>query len=176
MSLYVIRHGETEMGKNRIIATMDELLNPYGIEQAIAVGREIRKLKLDRIFCSPIQRAKDTLHYFNLSSSIPVYYEPRIIERDVGNYEKISFDALDWDSFWNYNSQIKYPDCESMSTVYNRVKQFLDELKQDNTDENILLVTHGGISRVIYWYFNGIPEDGHSSNINENCKIYEYHL
>ncbi len=176
MSLYVIRHGETNMGKNKIIATMDEPLNSHGIEQAIIVGKEIRKLKLDRIFCSPIQRAKDTLHYFNLDNNILVYYEYRIVERNMGNYEKSSFDSLDWDSFWNYNSQIKYPDCESMGSTYHRVKSFLDELKQTHKNENILLVTHGGISRVIYWYFNGIPKDGHSSNINENCKIYEYYF
>lgn len=176
MSLYVIRHGETNTGKNKIIATMDESLNSHGIEQAITVGKEIRKLKLDRIFCSPIQRVKDTLHYFNLDSEIPVCYESRIIERDMGKYEKSPFDSLDWDSFWNYNSQIKYPDCESMGNTYHRVKQFLDELKQTHKSENILLVTHGGISRVIYWYFNGIPKDGHSSNINKNCKVYEYYF
>ena len=85
---------------------MDEPLNYHGIEQAITVGKKIRKLELDRIFCSPIQRAKDTLHYFNLDSEIPVYYESRIIERDMGKYEKSPFDSLDWDSFWNYNSQI----------------------------------------------------------------------
>ena len=95
MSLYVIRHGETDMGKNKIIATMGESLNSHGIEQAITVGKEIRKLKLDRIFCSPIQRVKDTLYYFNLDSEIPVCYESRIIERDMGKYEKSPFDSLD---------------------------------------------------------------------------------
>ena len=47
-------------------------------------------------------------------------------------------------------------------------------INKDN--KNVLLVTHGGISRAIYWYFNGIPENGNSSDINENCKIYEYNL
>ena len=31
MKLYVIRHGETEMGKNEIIATEDEPLNKFGM-------------------------------------------------------------------------------------------------------------------------------------------------
>ena len=43
MKLYVIRHGETEMGKMQIIATEDEPLNNNGIKQAITVGEEIRK-------------------------------------------------------------------------------------------------------------------------------------
>ena len=53
-------------------------------------------------------------------------------------------------------------------------EKFIDEIKLQN--KNVLLVTHGGISRAIYWYFNGIPKNGNSSNINENCKIYEYDL
>lgn len=61
MKLYVIRHGETNMGKNNIIATEDEPLNETGKKQAIEVGKEIKSLNIDRIYCSPIERAKDTL-------------------------------------------------------------------------------------------------------------------
>ena len=146
MNLYVIRHGETNMGKNNIIATEDEPLNEAGIRQAIKVGKEIRKLNVNKVYCSPIQRAKDT------------------------------FEDLKWDEFWNYNSDKLYPELETMKSVYERISEFLNELKSSNRNDNILLVTHGGISRAIYWYFNGIPENGNSSNINENCKIYSYEL
>ena len=44
MNLYVIRHGETNMGKNNIIATETEPLNETGITQALEIGKEIRKL------------------------------------------------------------------------------------------------------------------------------------
>jgi len=37
MKLYVIRNGETNMGKNNIIATEDEPLNETGIKQAMLV-------------------------------------------------------------------------------------------------------------------------------------------
>ena len=35
MKLYVIRHGQTEQGKNRIIANLDEPLNNTGTNQEI---------------------------------------------------------------------------------------------------------------------------------------------
>ena len=76
----------------------------------------------------------------------------------MGIYENIPFDNLDWNVFWNYNSDRKYPELESMKDVYQRIKEFLDELKKKYKDEKILLVTHGGISRAIYWFFNGIPK------------------
>lgn len=176
MNLYVIRHGETNMGKNNIIATEDEQLNETGIRQAIEVGKEIRKLNIDRIYCSPIQRAKDTLKLFELDKNIPIIIEDRIKERNMGIYENVSFEELKWDEFWNYNSDKLYPELETMKNVYERISEFLNELKSSNCNDNILLVTHGGISRAIYWYFKGIPANGNSSNINENCKIYSYKL
>ena len=164
------------MGKNNIIATEDEPLNEAGIIQAIKVGKEIRKLNVNKVYCSPIQRAKDTLKLFELNTNIPVIIENRIKERSMGKYEKVPFEDLKWDEFWNYNSDKLYPELETMKSVYERILEFLNELKSSKSNDNILLVTHGGISRAIYWYFNGIPENGNSSDINENCKIYSYEL
>lgn len=171
MNLYVIRHGETNMGKNKIIATEDEPLNSNGIEQAVNVGKELRKLNIDLVYCSPIERAKHTLKLLDLDKGIPVVIENRIKERDMGIYENVSFDDIDWERFWGYNSDLKYNEMESMKSVYKRVRVFLDELKLKQPNKNILLVTHGGIARAIYWYFNGLDN---SLFICENCKIYKY--
>ena len=70
MKLYVIRHGETEMGKNEIIATEDEPLNKFGMYQAQKVGKELKKLDIDIIYCSPIERAKHTLKLFDMDKNI----------------------------------------------------------------------------------------------------------
>ncbi len=37
-----------------------------------------------------------------------------------------------------------------MKSVYERISEFLNELKASNSNDNVLLVTHGGISRAIY--------------------------
>lgn len=174
MNLYVVRHGETNMGKNHIIANETEPLNANGIRQAQNLHNELEKLRIDRIYVSPIQRAKDTLFYFHLSKDIPVEIEPRIKERDMGKYAGVPFYDLDWDNFWGFHSNQKYPNCESMADTFFRVSDFINELIEK--DENVLFVTHGGISRAIYWYMNGIPDNGLSSDINENCKIYKYEL
>ena len=171
MKIYVIRHGETNMGKNKIIATEDEPLNSNGIKQAINVGEELKKLDIDLIYCSPIDRAQHTLKLLNLDNKIPTFLEDRLKERNMGIYEKVNFSDLDWNTFWSYDSDFKYPELESMKHVYKRVANFLDEIKEKYNDKNILLVTHGGVSRAIYWYFKGFDN---SLFICENCKIYIY--
>lgn len=170
MNLYVVRHGETDMGKNRIIATEDEPLNFIGIEQSKNLGNELSKLNLDKVYCSPIDRARHTLELFHLKKDIPIVIDERLKERNMGIYEKVSFKDLDWENFWGYNSDEKYPELESMKSVYKRISDFLNEIKTKN-DTNILLVTHGGVSRAIYWYFYGFDN---SLFVCENCKIYKY--
>ena len=35
---------------------------------------------------------------------------------------------VNWEEFWGINSEINYPELESMKNVYKRVSEFLDEL------------------------------------------------
>lgn len=100
MQLYVVRHGETDMGRNRIIASVEVPLNDLGRQQAIKLGLELNSKNIDLIYCSPIQRAKNTLKLFKLDKNLPVIIEERIKERNMGIYEKISFDKLNWEVFW----------------------------------------------------------------------------
>ena len=173
MKLYVIRHGETNMGKKELIATEEEPLNENGIIQAKKIGEDLRKLDIQIIYCSPIERAKHTLELFNLDKNIPIVIDNRIKERNMGIYERIEFSKLDWDVFWGYDSEEKYKEVESMKSVYQRVSNFLNELKEKHGNESILLVTHGGVIRTIDWYFKGITNQTFQC---ENCKIYEYEL
>lgn len=169
MKVYVVRHGETNMGKNKLIATEQEPLNENGIKQAIELGKKLNNLNIEVVYCSPIERAIHTLKLFQLNKNIPVIMDDRLKERDMGKYERVSFTDLDWEKFWGYDMTNEYTELESMKSVYERVSNFLDEMKEKN--KNALIVTHGGVSRAIYWYFNGVD---HSLFTCENCKIYEY--
>ena len=44
-------------------------------------------------------------------------------------------------------------------------------------DKNVLLVTHGGVSKAISCYFNGVPDDGNLQVLGlKNCEVREYDL
>lgn len=131
MNLYVIRHGETDMGKNRIMANKEELLNEEGKKQAIRIGKELKKLNIDVVYCSPIERAKQTLKLFNLNREIPIIIENRLKEREMGIYEGVPFENVKWERFWNYDFQTEYKNLETMESVYKRVKTLLEELKKN---------------------------------------------
>ncbi len=107
----------------------------------------------------------------------PVIYDKRIIERDCGEFTGKGFDSLDRDLYWNYNDPNIYQKAESMTALFKRVYEFLDEVKVKYNDKIILLVTHSGVSKVINCYFNGIPEDGNLQVLGlKNCEVKIYDL
>ena len=53
----------------------------------------------------------------------------------------------------------------------------IDELKEDYTEKNILLVTHGGVTRAINGYFNGPNKEGILEDLKlSNCEIRTFEI
>ena len=159
MKLYVIRHGNTDSNKLDIYngKLLNEDINNIGIKQAQEASKKIKNLNLDLIICSPLLRTRHTCDIIN-SNKIKVIYDDRIEERNCGVLTNTKIDNL-----------------ETVPELFKRVNLFLDEIKKKYRDQNILLVTHGGVARAIHFYFNELPEDGQVEKyLPDNCEIREY--
>jgi len=175
MKLYVIRHGQTRGNLEKLFLGINEDINETGIEQAKEAAKLVENLNIDLVVCSPAIRTRHTYKLLNIDN-IPVIFDERLIERDFGVFENGSYLELDRKEFWSYHST-KYTGLETMKSVYNRTSECLDELKNKYAGKNILMVTHGGVCRAIYWYCNGVPEDGSVSfDRHKNCEIKEYEI
>ena len=51
-----------------------------------------------------------------------------------------------------------------------------NELFLDMKGKNVLLVTHSGIVRVLYYYFNGFPEDGDLLEYESTTASFEHYI
>jgi len=177
MKIYVIRHGETDVNlENKINSLNEDDLNKTGIMQAQEVGKKLENIDYDFIISSPLIRTKHTAELLNVKNK-KISFDNRLIERDAGVFTKQSIDNIDSNDWWNLNPKEDYKDAETVKNVLDRIYDFLDELKKKYKDETILLVTHGGVSKAISCYFNGIPEDGNLGEVViENCGVYEYDI
>ena len=176
MKLYVMRHGRTNDNDRQIFnGRNDEDINETGIRQAEEARAVYEKLDIDLIVCSPMLRTRHTAAIVN-TKNLPVVYDERLIERDTGEMTGKSVIGDFRDEYWNYYSK-KY-DIEHVSEMFERVHPAIDEIREKYTGKNVLIVTHNGVARVIYAYFNGIPEDGNMLNIGalKNCEITEYNF
>ena len=175
MKIYVTRHGQTDwnvQGKTQGRADIE--LNEVGIKQAKQTKEELKNVDIDLIICSPLKRAKQTAEIINEGRNIQIIFDNQIIERNFGEFEgkKIKFDE-----FWDYNAHPRYQRAETIQEIISRISNFLDKIKEEYKDKNVLLVTHGGVSIAINCYFKGIPEDGKLINYClHNCEVQEFEI
>lgn len=177
MKLYVIRHGLTNCNvEKKYNGKLDEDINETGILQAKKAQEIIRNLDIDLIICSPLLRTRHTCNIININN-VPVIFDNRIEERDCGIYTGKELGEFYYTDYWNYYSKIKVEGLESIQDLFKRIKNFLDEIKEKYKNKNVLLVTHGGVARAVYFYFNELPKDGMLQEFgSSNCGIAEYEM
>ena len=58
-----------------------------------------------------------------------------------------------------------------------RIKSFLEEMKIEYPNKNILIVTHGDVCKAIYAYLNNIRDASEISSFKQgNCEIIKYNI
>lgn len=178
MKIYFVRHGKTEWNKlKKMQGVVDIPLNEEGIEQAYKTKELINNIEFDCAICSPLKRTKQTLDIILENKNIPIIYDERIIERNYGEFEGTTKNVdFDYNEFWNYTKNVKYKQAENIRDFFERIYAFLDDLKTKNY-EKVLIVAHGGVSRPLDCYFNGMMSDEKLATfIPENAKVMEYEL
>ena len=150
--IYLIRHGQTDWNvERRIQGQTDIPLNENGKKQVEEISEKIAKLKIDKIFSSDLSRARETAEIINRKIGAKIVYDKRLREVNYGEYEGIKVDKFtdkEWEIFNEFPEKING---ESRKQVYDRVKNFIKEI---NEDENTLIVTHGGSLRMMLYYTN----------------------
>jgi probable phosphoglycerate mutase len=176
MKLYVIRHGETNENQTGIMqGNMDTELNTKGREEAKKLREKVKKANIDIVVVSPKKRTIETADI--VAPDIEKVYDYRLLSRDHGEFEGLRRDEINLKDYWNIKKNNKYERAESVGSLYERVESLLRDIKIKYKDKNVLLVTHSGICRILYYYFNGIPEDGDLLKYeSHNCSFEEYEL
>lgn len=176
MKLYVLRHGETEENKTGMMqGEMDTVLNKKGKEQALSLQPTLKEIGIDVIFCSPKKRTLETA--ILAFPTAKIHFDDRLKSRDHGEFQGMSRNEINLHDYWNIKKNIQYERAESVGHLMDRVVDFLNFLKENYDDKKVLIVTHSGIVRILYYYFHGIPEDGdllEYESTNASLEAYEY--
>lgn len=178
MKLYVTRHGETEFNaQNRISGVTDILLTENGIAQAREMAQKAKEYgDIQRIIASPLKRAQMTAGIVGELLGLPVQTDERLTEWDYGSFE--GRDRFT-EGFAETKAEfgVKMPDGgESVFQIVQRTYNVIDDVKRLYPDENVLLVCHGGICRVIDSYFHDMTVDRFMHFFMGNCelRVYEF--
>ena len=189
MEILVTRHGQTDWNVlEKIQGQTDIELNDTGRQQAEKTGKLIRNENIDLIISSPLKRAKETAQIINKNFNVTIIEDNRLMERKFGksegltksNIRKLKEYNSEINDVWNYNRNIDFNGMETMQDFCNRIYEFLDDIIIRYKDKNILLVTHGGVSVPIKYYFMNEPLEKFVDRDNikglKNCEIIKFKI
>lgn len=172
--LLIVRHGETDFNiQSRYCGSTDIPLNAQGISQAEELAFSLLERGLSRIIASPLVRTRQTANIINSQLQLPLVIMDEFRERNVGVYEGLTQNeaAERYPELWVRNITRVWneapPGGETPEEVYSRVTSGIQKLKSAPFQNgNVLLVTHGFISKIINAILHDVPPE----------RIYEYKL
>lgn len=160
MKIYVIRHGLTELNKQKILnAQIDEELAPEGLEQAKIASSLIPK-SVTHIYSSPLHRARQTAKIINSKLQLPISWHDALTEINMGSLAGQSWSTMDaGEDLKEKHRSIKFDyrplGGESAADVRKRVVKFLKKISANHSDHEVLIITHGGIIRLLHLLAHG---------------------
>ena len=187
MKLYLIRHGETEWNHLRKMqGQMDIPLNEYGIELAEKTAEGMKDIKFDRIFASPLVRAKKTAQYIADNCGIVVETDDRLKEINFGAGEGSNINEVKADSSHPLHNFFIHPDQfvpmeggETFKEVQARGLEFLKEVvfPLEGEAKNVAVVAHAAIIRSIMLYVKDRElKDFWGGVYYKNCCVCELYV
>ncbi|AJD29580.1 MULTISPECIES: alpha-ribazole phosphatase [Clostridium] len=164
MNIYLVRHGETEQNKRKnFYGKLDVGLNKKGEDQSYKVGELLKNVDFNKIYISDRKRTRETAErilernkFYEKEKNI-IYKDKRINEIDFGIFEGKSYEEIGflypkeqerWERDWK---NFAPPKGESAVGFYNRVENFMKHIQKEE-DGDYLIVSHGGVIRMIYSY------------------------
>lgn len=156
--IYAVRHGETDWNvEGRIQGQSETYLTPKGVKQAETLRNQLKDIRFDAVFCSPLARAKDTCKIILNGNDSEVQYEPFLMERDFGEMVgKID----NFMSFWDLRKSRTAKGVESIEEMKKRIFPFMQKVISQFKGKNVLLVCHQGPLFIMESFFGYEPKDG----------------
>lgn len=155
--LVLVRHGATVWNaEGRFTSRTDVALSPAGVEQAEAAGRALAGVAIDRVVCSPLQRARATGERIAaaLPAAPPVTIDERLREIDAGPFEGLTGAEIEAGPMaaefhrWRSETDPAWPDgTESYESAVARARSFFDDVR--DLPGTTLAATHGSLARVL---------------------------
>ncbi|UPR34188.1 histidine phosphatase family protein [Vibrio cyclitrophicus] len=150
-NIYLLRHGKVE-GKAALNGLSDVLVNA-DLQQRIGEALVTQDITFESIVTSPLRRCSDLANLSAQRMSLPLSIVTGFQEMNFGEVDGVPFDELEdkWEmleTFWQAPANHQLTGAESLQGFHDRVTQAWSQLLNDPSD-NILLVTHGGVIRIL---------------------------
>jgi alpha-ribazole phosphatase/probable phosphoglycerate mutase len=154
-TILLARHGESDWNRDRRWqGHADRSLTERGRQQAQALAERLRDIRLDAIYASDLERARETARVVAEPRGMTVNELPALREVDVGSWSGLTRDE----------AKERYPadfarwaeggagwrDGETYEEMSTRVLTAVGEIVDRHSDGRVLIVAHGGPIRAVH--------------------------
>jgi uncharacterized phosphatase len=164
--LYLLRHGETAWNRdgNRYAGRTDVPLSDRGSEQARAVAATLAPVPFSAIYCSTLQRSRETAEIIASAHNLPIIADPRLIEINFGTWEGLTRaeiqtnDAATWTA-WRTDPETAAAGTtgETGRAAADRFTAFVEHLVAHHPGETVFAVGHNTLNRLFLADALGMP-------------------
>jgi len=150
VKITLIRHGEVAVpyiGKYN--GHNDIGLSQKGKQEAQLLAERFTCKAFDLVYCSDLRRAKETLAPF-VQAKDAIYTE-KLREKSWGEHEGLGYEEIvaQGIEYKNFRQWVTALGGEAYQTYIQRVKHFFFEELAAKKADTVLIVTHGGVIRVL---------------------------
>ena len=146
MTIYLIRHGETEMNVARVLQPASTPLSARGLEQARLLAQRMRGCELVGIVSSHLPRALQTAHEMELACGLPTQLSELLQERNFGDLRGLPYDDLSFNPMLMSDAPTGGESAVEFSSRVAQAFRFIVELRASMTGP-LAVVTHGMVIR-----------------------------
>lgn len=163
LRIYLCRHGQTDWNaQHRLQGWTDIPLNEQGRQQAIQLRARFSGVSFDRIYCSALQRSRETAEL--IAGDVPVIPVPELNEQRHGSFEGKVLDGSDPELLREYRRRRANPEDsldggESHRAHRDRIAGALRIIRKAHPDGVVLIVGHGGTNSLILQILTGRADD-----------------
>ncbi|WP_428910551.1 histidine phosphatase family protein [Niallia sp. Krafla_26] len=164
LTLYIVRHGETEWNKEgRIQGRLNSSLTENGRQVARLLGERLRDVDFFRVISSPSERTRETTELIIGDRGLLYETADGIMEMDMGPWQGLLMDEIrkryadQYDCFRNRPEDYLNEEAESFIDMYKRAEKFLSTLLESGDTGNLLVVSHGLFIKSLFLVIKGIP-------------------
>lgn len=147
MELLLIRHGLPELVINKGQAANPPLTDE-GQRQAKLMAGWLQEEPLDRIYASPMQRAKQTALPLAEMHSMPAELHDGVAEFDRDSDTYIPAELLKEQDYERWKKLMRTEDDAGFQEFAETVIQALTEITEGNRSKRVAVVCHGGVINV----------------------------
>lgn len=165
--IYLIRHGQVAgFDQPRYNGQTDVALTDFGIEQYHLLKERLADKNISACYSSDLSRCTTGAAIICAARDIRPSVHPELRELNIGVWEGLAWQEIQarWPDGWKARLadlvNYRVPEGENLLDVAGRVMPVVNSIVERHRGEEVLVVAHGGVNRIILLNAIGAPLAG----------------